>query len=195
MIKDFQAINESKISLENDVIEILSPAKTDYFNSPLSSTNDLKPITNAPFYYQEVTGNFTIKVRIKNNYEYDYDAGSIFIYEDDFKWIKLAFEKSDFDTTAVVSVVTDTFSDDANGVNVEEEYVYLMASRLDDTFSLHYSLNGVDYYLVRIFKLNMSETLKVGLEAQSPTGVEANRYFSNFTLSDYILEDLRSGKH
>ena len=70
-----------------------------------------------------------------------------------------------------------------------------MASRLDDTFSLHYSLNGEDYYLVRIFKLNMSETLKVGLEAQSPTGVEANRYFSNFTLSDYILDDLRSGKH
>ncbi len=193
---NFLSINESSIKeIDNSSFKIYAPGKTDYFNSPIPTNGIFDKVVNAPFYYNEWDGNFTLKVKVKNNYESDYDACAIFIYEDDNKWIKLAHEKTDFDTTAIVSVVTNHVSDDCNGVNVDNEYIWLMASRLNDTFSLHYSLDGKEYILKRIFHLSLSKKIKVGLMAQSPTGDDAYRYFYDYSIKDYYLKNIRSGEH
>ncbi len=69
-----------------------------------------------------------------------------------------------------------------------------MASRKDNTFALHYSIDGEKYYLVRIFNLAVEKTLKVGLSAQSPAGVHSIRIFKDLTITDYKLSNIRSGE-
>ena len=187
------SINETLLEINEDGFEIATPEKSDFFNSPVIIDDKINITNSAPFYYKDVTGDFTIRVQVRNNFTHDYDAGAIFIHETDLKWIKLAFEKTDFNTNSIVSVITDETSDDANGANLDSEWIWLMVSRKDNTFALHYSLDGIEYTLVRIFRLVMTKTIKVGLTAQSPIGPIGKRYFKDLSISDYILSDLRAG--
>lgn len=98
--------------------------------------------------------------------------------------MKAAFEKSDFGTNAVVSVVTHGVSDDANGCNIDADSVWLQVARAGNNFAIHYSLDGEKFDMVRIFHLPAEQTVKVGLEAQSPTGEGGYRYYSDLSLGE-----------
>ena len=193
-ITTFKSINESGVKKTGDEFAIYAPAKTDYFNNPVPADGKLmKPQANAPFYYKEIDGDFVVKVRVRPDFKSTYDACCIMVIQDENTWAKAAFEKSDFDTNAVVSVVTNVVSDDANGCNIDQDSVWLQMARVGNNFAIHYSLDGKKYDMVRLFTMHVENTVKVGLEAQCPTGEGGYRYFSNLSIEQRTVSNLRAG--
>ncbi len=192
--KDWKWLNESRMIESNGEIAITAPAKTDWFNNPVPEDGKLSaPVANAPFFYTEVTGDFVFRARVRPNHRYTYDACALMIIRDERMWAKAAFEKSDFGTTAAVCVVTDEVSDDANGCNIDQDMVWLQIVRKGDIFCVHYSLDGNRFDMVRLFRLPVGESVKVGLEAQSPAGDGGLRMFSDVLLEKRTVSNLRAG--
>jgi len=194
-IDSFKWINKSEMTVEGDSVTIFAPQRTDFFNSPVPEDGELpKPIGNAPFLYTDYEGDFVARALVKPSFISDYDAGCIFIYQNEYIWAKIAFEKSDFDTTAVVTVVTNQISDDANGCNIKEDSVWLQMARVGNNIALHYSLDGEKYDMVRVCALPLEKISKIGIMAQCPTGEGVNHMFSNFTIEKKTITNLRKGK-
>lgn len=190
----FKWLNKSEIAQKGEEIEIYAPPKSDFFNNPIPENGKLmKPQADAPFFYKEVQGDFVIKVKVRPEFKTTYDAACIMVIQDENTWVKAAFEKSDFGTNAVVSVVTNVTSDDANGCNVSEDSVWLQVARVGNCFAVHYSLDGEKFDMVRLFTLPADDTVKVGIEAQCPMGDGGYRYFSGLTIEKKTIENLRAG--
>ncbi len=188
--KDFQWTIESKFEETETGIDILAPAETDYFVNPA----DGEVVANAPFFYKEVEGDFILKAKVSLDFVSIYDACALLALDNDKLWAKACFEYTDFDTIAVVTVMTNERSDDANGVNVEEDSIWLQISRKDNVFAVHYSLDGNEFIMARLAYLPMSEKIKVGFLAQSPTGKGGIRKFEDVSLELKSPLDIRSGK-
>ena len=187
-------LNESRMTAQNGEIAIAAPPRTDWFNNPVPEDGVLsEPAANAPFFYTEVRGDFVFRAKVRPNHRYTYDACALMVIRDERMWAKAAFERSDFGTNAVVCVVTDGVSDDANGCNIEGESIWLQIVRKGDVFCVHYSLDGERFYMVRLFYLPVGERVKVGLEAQSPVGEGGIRVFEQVTLDARTVENLRAG--
>jgi len=194
-LKNFKWLNESKIDIKDNRISIYAPAKTDYFNNPVSVNGKFEESKgNAPFFYTEIIGDFVAKVKVQPNFETTFDACAIMLYESSEKWIKAAFERTHFGTNSIISVVTNGVSDDAYGCNINSDCIYLSLSRVNNEFAIHYSLDGVNYDMTRIFHLDVDKTVKVGIEAQCPTGNGGNRLFYDFSIENKTIENLRLGK-
>ncbi len=67
-------------------------------------------------------------------------------------------------------------------------------AHVDDCFAFHYTLNGKDYLMSRIFTLPVGKTIKIGLEAQAPKSDGGYRYFSNLSISKERVSNIREGK-
>lgn len=194
-LETWKWLNESSISVADGEVCIKAPANTDWFNNPIPNEDGSlsAPVANAPFFYTDVEGDFVFSVKVTPNHEFVYDACAIMAIEDEKVWTKVAFEKSDFGTTAAVCVVTNEISDDANGCNIDQKSVWLKLCRVGDIFSSHYSLDGETYNMVRLFHLPAKKSIKVGIEAQSPAGEGGDRLFSELCLEKKTVSNLRSG--
>ena len=191
---DWKWLNESRMIAENGEIAIAAPGETDWFNNPVPEDGKLtEPVANAPFFYTEVKGDFVFRAKVRPNHRYVYDACALMVIQDEMMWAKAAFEQSDFGTKAAVCVVTNQVSDDANGCNIDQDEVWLQIVRVGDVFCTHYSLDGERFDMVRLFYLPVGESVKVGLEAQSPAGEGGLRFFSEVTLEHRTVENLRKG--
>jgi regulation of enolase protein 1 (concanavalin A-like superfamily) len=192
----FKWMNESKAIYENDSLVIEATPKSDFFcNNGAVAEAGITPdsLHNAPLYYQEVTGDFVMRVQVSHEFKDVYDAAVIMVMQDLQVWAKACFEKTDFDTHAVVSVVTNQTSDDANGCNIDGDTVWLQVARVGNNFAFHYSLDGRKFDMMRFFSLPVQETIKVGLVAQSPLGQGGARYFRHYSLQAVTVDNIRAG--
>ena len=187
-------LNESRAIIANGEIAIEAPPETDWFNNPVPENGQISaPVGNAPFFYTEVKGDFVFRARVRPNHRYVYDACALMVIRDEYMWAKAAFEKSDFGTKAAVCVVTDQVSDDANGCNIDQDEAWLQIVRVGDVFCTYYSLDGERFDMVRLFRLPVGESVKVGLEAQSPAGEGGIRLFSDVSLENRTVGNIRKG--
>ena len=193
-LQNWNWLNESQIIHEGGEVVIYAPAKTDWFNNPVPVDGTLSaPVANAPFFYTEVTGDFVFRAKVRPNFKSVYDACALMVIQDEKLWTKAAFEKSDFGTTAAVCVVTNGVSDDANGCNIAQDEAWLQILRVGDVFCTHYSLDGEKFDMVRLFHLPVEKTVKVGIEAQSPAGEGGLRFYSEISLENRTVKNLRAG--
>lgn len=187
-------LNESEIIAKEDEVVIYAPGNTDWFRNPIKENGELcAPVANAPFFYVDVEGDFVFKAKVRPNHKTVYDACALMAIENDVLWTKVAFEKSDFGTTAAVCVVTNEVSDDANGCDIEQDEIWLQIVRKGECFATHYSLDGKEFHMVRLFYMPAKESIKVGLEAQCPAGEGGLRYYSDISLEMKTVENLRAG--
>ncbi|CAM5716887.1 putative Regulation of enolase protein 1 [Streptomyces afghaniensis 772] [Streptomyces afghaniensis] len=194
---NFNWINESTIVEGDGRIEIYAPQETDFFcNNGTIGTEGITPqsLCNAPFYYTEVAGDFIMKVKVSHDFKDTYDSASIMVMKDMTYWAKACFELTDFDTHAVVSVVTKEESDDANGCNIDANAVWLQVCRSGHSFAFHYSIDGENYYMMRYFSLPVDEIIKVGLLAQAPLGNGGVRIYENLSIAKKTVKNIRMGK-
>lgn len=63
----------------------------------------------------------------------------------------------------------------------------------DCTLTFIYSLDGERFDMVRLFHLPVEKTVKVGIEAQSPAGDGGLRFYSEISLENRTVRNLRAG--
>ena len=197
VFSNFKWINESKLTNEGKRLIIEAPGESDFFcNNGAIAQSGITPetLTNAPFFYTEVNGDFVMRVQVSHDFQDIYDSATIMVMKDFQVWAKACFEKTDFATHAVVSVVTNQTSDDANGCNIDGNSVWLKVARVNNSFSFHYSIDGDKFFMTRFFNLPVEKTIKVGLVAQAPTGKGGNRFFENFSLEQKTVKNIRYGE-
>ncbi len=163
--------------------------QTDYFRSP----DGTQTPDNAPYLWLEVTGDFVAQAHVRPVHAAHYDAAALMARHDALHWAKLCYEATDFGTHAIVSVVTQEYSDDANGVNLAAPDVWLQLFRVGDVFGMHYALDGKGWQMVRLFRLPVPATIQVGLVAQCPTGAGTTVDFLSFTVDSRTIANLRAG--
>ena len=193
---NFKWINESSAEYKDGVLTVYAPANTDYFNSPVKENGFFpNPVANASLYYTELTGDFVFKTKVALEFKNFYDAAALLVYENENVWAKLALENSDLPCRkpAVVSVVTNRISDDCNGPVMDGNSVWFQISRVDDCFAFLYSVDGEEYNMVCVFTLPVGKTVKVGFEAQAPMGEGGDRYYSEISIENKRVENIRAG--
>ena len=194
---EFQWLNQSEIRKDGNRIEIMATPLSDFFcNSGSVSEEGITPesLSNAPFYYTEVEGDFVLQVKVSHAFKDIYESASVMVMVDMQNWAKACFEKTDFGTHAAVSVVTKRGeSDDANGCNLEGNTAWLKVCRVNHTFSFHYSTDGKQFYMMRFFSLPVDQKVKVGLLAQAPTGNGGVRVYEDLMLENKTVKNIRYG--
>ncbi len=185
----WESLQDQQRGLAGGGLRVYVPACVDYFQDPAGKiAND-----SAPYLWLPVSGDFVARAHVRPAFDTTYDAGAIMVRQDAGHWAKLCFESTDFGTKAAVSVVTRLTSDDANGVDLTVESLWLQVARLGDVFAMHYSLDGKSWRMVRLFNLKLSEKVRVGLVAQCPIGPGTSVDFLSFSVEPYALQDIRAG--
>ncbi len=173
-------------------LSITAGAKTDWFIEP---PGDGFLASNAPTaLFRPPDEHFLLSARVTVNFTSTFDAGVLFLYERDDLWAKLCFEYSPQNQPMIVSVVTRGSSDDCNSTVIDGNTVYLRVARVGGAFAFHSSLDGRYWHMVRYFTLGNVENLRVGFEAQSPTGGGCAVNFSEITYRPEFLKEMRSGE-
>ena len=116
------------------------------------------------------------------------------VHIDPLNWIKFAFENSDATGKSIVSVVTRGVSDDANGVIIEEDEIWLKIIKKDNLYSMHWSKDGQTFKMARLSRMPAAPTVKIGLEVQCPAGQGAQHELLYFSLEEKTVKDLRKGQ-
>lgn len=172
-----------------DGIQIYAPAGTDFFVNP----EDGSIKADAPFLFREVEGDFILRAKVSHAFQSTFDACALLAMDHETLWAKACFEYSDLGWHAIVSVMTNGRSDDANGVNIADNAVWLQLARKGNVFAIHHSLDGNTFEMTRLCFLPMRPAIKVGLVAQSPLGSGGIRKFKHVSLEQRSLQDIRNG--
>lgn len=175
--------------LEGGGIRVMVPAKADYFRDPTGKVVK----DNAPFLWTAVTGDFVARALVRPTFAATYDSGVLMVRHNEETWAKLCFEKTDFGTTAAVSVVTRGLSDDANGADLDTPELWLQIARAGNVFALHYSIDGQNWRMVRIFSLDVPGEVRVGVVAQCPAGDGATVDLLHFSVDKRTPANIRTG--
>ena len=187
---DLKWLNEPPDWGFDDAGLTITPQPVSDFFRPYGDT----PNDNACLLYREVSGDFTAVTRASATLAGFGDAAALTVRENDVKWAKLCLERSPIGDVSVVSVVTDQWSDDANGELLEQPACYLRLTRKGSLFGMHYSLDGAKWRFVRAFGFELADTVKVGVHAQAPFQGGCQAVFSSFDLTPEPVEDFRSGE-
>lgn len=122
-----------------------------------------------------------------------FDAGVLAIWIDEAHWAKLCFEYSPQGAPMVVSVVTNTYSDDVNSAEVVSDAVFLRVSRIGEAWAFHSSADGISWDFVRLFRLYADTPAHVGFLAQAPFGDSCAATFDEVRFTPAAPADLRDG--
>lgn len=185
----FETMNDASYRQEDGAVILHASAKSDFVVSPITG----KAHASAAFLYQRMKGDFVLQAKVSQRFLSTYDAPALMAMESETRWVKACFEYTDLHTRAVVSVITDTTSDDCNGVETDRDSIWLQLCRKDHIFAVHYSLDGLHWRMHRILRMEMEEELKVGLVAQSPLGDGGDFIFEKVSLKPERKADIRGG--
>ena len=176
--------------IKDGILTLEAPKGSDFFNNP----EDGQITGTAPFLFTEIEGDFVAKARVQPDFSSQWNAIALMIHIDENHWIKFAFENSDATGPSIVTVVTKTLSDDANGVVLEDsKAIWLKLIRKGDNYSMLWSKDDSDYKMARLTTLPKTTSVKIGIEAQCPVGPSATHNISYFSLEKKTVEDMRKG--
>ena len=153
-------------TIDGNGLRMASGPKTNLFNNPNGQSN----VHSAPMALFQPEGDFVLRARVRPHLEAVYDVAALVVYFDDQRWAKLCFENSVKKQPTVVSVVTRGLSDDCNSQSIDADSVYLSLARKGDHYSMHWSLDGSQWDMVRDFNLKGRGTLKAGFAVHGSRG-------------------------
>lgn len=182
-----------RAEIGHDTVEFIANGKTDWFFNPTDGSR----LSNVIRLTQEVDHEaFSLSARISVDFASPYDAGALFIQCDEENWAKVAFEYSAERKPTIVSVVTRTTSDDADGPSYHGDHVWLRLYCDGKIIAAHFSENGRYWRFLRFFTIPGvgRRPLRIGLGAQSPTGAGTRVRISDLRLTPARIENLRNGE-
>lgn len=185
-------INTPEYTVKGDTITISSGAKSDFFNAPDGSMRT----ATAPLLLKELdnTKPFTFIAKVKPYFVNTYDAGTLYIFQDENSWLKFAFEMDERKKTRLVTVRTIDTSDDNNHDAITQADVYMKISSDTKNLGFYYSLDGHMWQLVRLCRNIYPSTVFIAISSQSPIGNGIDAEFTEISLIEEHIENFRLGK-
>lgn len=172
-------------------LEMAAPANTDLFISP-----DGKHRANAsPRLLFRPEGPFVLTAKVRPDFKTRWDAGVLMLFNDPEHFVKFCFEQDFQGTPRIVSVVCNGVADDCNSAPVTggEVWLRVVGSVPGDTFALYSSGDGKKWFPIRTFRMQRTDTLRVGFSAQSPAGPGCTVRFSDISLERRAPRDFWTG--
>jgi regulation of enolase protein 1 (concanavalin A-like superfamily) len=191
-----------RIDVERSAVIGVASAHSDIFIDPSpGSESGSDALLNAETMLNAATllgvppdGDFQFSARVSVDFGATFDAGVLLLWVDDQHWGKLCFEFSPAGEPMIVSVVARGVADDANAFVVDGHTTWLRISRIDRAFAYHVSLDGTTWRMIRFFAIDGAGAgVRIGFEAQSPTGDGCTVTFDEIRFSQERLLDLRDG--
>ncbi len=170
----------SKWNEEDGTIKVTSDAKTDFWR--VTHYGFIRD--NGHFYYQNIKGNFTVRVKVTGIYQALYDQAGLMVRLDEKNWLKYGIEFVNGVQQASV-VVTREFSDwSVMPLSENPKSIWLRLKRTAETVAVEYSLDGKNYIFLRLGYLTTINNLQVGLMCASPDGNGFSVVFEEFSIVD-----------
>ena len=184
--------SEWSVDGEAGSLTVTAAAHSDLFIEPGDTT---QTIMNAVTLLGDPPpGDFQLSARVTVRFASTFDAGVLMLWIDERRWAKLCFEYSPDGEPMVVSVVTRGASDDSNGFMVGGDTVWLRVSRIGGAVAFHASTDGRRWRMIRSFTIDgVAGSIRVGFEAQAPTGEGCDVRFDEILFRQERLQDLRDG--
>jgi uncharacterized protein len=159
--------NEAPIWREEDNrIHITTAPKTDFWRK----THYDFIRDNGHFYYDHVNGDFDVTVKVVGQYKDLYDQAGLMVRIDEINWLKCGIEYV-HGVQYVSAVFTREFSDwSVAPLPQNSDFIWLRLTRRSEAIEIQYSLNGVDYTLLRMGYFLPSGSAAVGVMCASPDG-------------------------
>lgn len=183
-----ESLNPCKLIKENNAYSLKAKPTSDFICKYDEYVKD-----SASFYYQEKEGDFTIQGKVTTRGSDPFDAAFLMIRHDKRKWVKIAVELGVDKKYNVVSVITDNWSDDANGELLDDNRCWLRITRKSNFFGLHYSIDGTAWRFVRAFGMEMNKSISIGFGIQSPKGDNCLGIIEEFSISNIPVDNFRNG--
>ncbi|MBE9054269.1 DUF1349 domain-containing protein [Nostocales cyanobacterium LEGE 11386] len=129
-----------------EILHVNTGAKTDFWQK----THYNFRCDNGNFFYQEVTGNFTVEVKVIGQYQALYDQAGLMIRENEKTWLKCGIEYVE-GVQNVSAVVTREYSDwSIVPLSQPSTALWLRVQRRAETVEVQYSLDGENYGSPRV---------------------------------------------
>ncbi|MFQ4146659.1 DUF1349 domain-containing protein [Chlorogloeopsis sp. ULAP02] len=163
---------------QEDLIVVTSGANTDFWRrSDCGYIRD-----NGNFYYQEVKGDFTARVKISNQYQNLHGQAGLMIRVDEKTWLKSNIEFVD-GMHFVSTVIT---NEESNWSVVplldKSPSLWLCLHRRGNSIEVQYSLDEESYTILTTAHLTEEEAVQVGLVCASPENEGCQITFQNFQI-------------
>lgn len=188
-----KSLNNAKTyaTIEGDKLVLKSNAKCDNFNDPDGKLSN----NTAPVLLTKTDNSkpFTFTAKVTPTFLDTYDAAAMYIYLHKNWWFKFAFEMDERNRTRIVTVRTIETSDDNNHDAIDNPSVYLKISSDTKTIAFYYSLDKLQWQLVRLFRNDYPVEMWVGLSTQSPIGNGTIANFEECSLIQNSIKDFRMG--
>jgi uncharacterized protein len=153
-------------NIQGDRIHVTSGAKTDFWRQ----THYGFIRDNGHFFYQKVTRDFTVEVKISGEYQELYDQAGIMVRLDEVNWLKCGIEFV-HGVQQVSAVVTRDYSDwSVIPMPHNPASLWVRITRRSTAVEVQYSLDGEQYTMLRLAYLTASETVNVGIMCAAPEG-------------------------
>jgi hypothetical protein len=172
-------------------LSIKSGPKTDFFNEPDGKVK----YSNAPMLLSRINNSrpFTFSVKITPRFVTTYDAGALYIFIDNDRWHKFAFEMDERGMTRIVTVRTIMTSDDNNHDAVDARSVWLKISSDTKSIGFYFSTDSLTWQLARLYKNSYQPAIWIGISSQSPLGNGTTTTFEECHLTRECVSDFRKG--
>lgn len=172
-------------------LTLTSGPKQDNFRDPGGPVSD-----NAPILLTRIDNSkpFTATALVTPQLTDVYDAGTLYVWAQKDRWLKMAMELDERHKARIVTVRTTGTSDDNNHDVVTSKSIHMKISSDTKTIGFYYSADGQEWQLVRLYKNDYPAEIWLGVSAQSPTGDGTTSTFENIRIIDTPVSNFRLGK-
>ncbi|HRL12955.1 MAG TPA: DUF1349 domain-containing protein [Aggregatilineales bacterium] len=164
---------------DNGQIRVSVGGQTDYWR--VTRHDFIKD--DAPFYYREVSGDFTATVKITGDYAALYDQAGLMVRANANVWLKCGIEFLD-GVQQASAVVTRDFSDwSVVALPDNPRAIWFRVQRIGTALEVYYSRDGAAYTLIRQAYFSDAAALQVGVMGAAPVGDGFDVVFENLTIA------------
>jgi regulation of enolase protein 1 (concanavalin A-like superfamily) len=164
--------------IKDNVITVNSAAKTDFWRE----THYGFIRDNGHFFYAQVEGDFIAEVKVTGNYKDLYDQAGLMLRLDERNWLKCGIEFVD-GIQQVSAVITRDYSDwSVVPLPQNPAAIWIRLSRRGTAVEVEYSVNGTEYFMLRLGYLTAEKTINVGMMCASPEGNGFSTKFEKFQI-------------
>ena len=173
-------------SADAEQLDIVTDASTDFWRE----THYGFVRDSGHFYGFRAAGAFTAQVRVRGDYQAQYDQAGFMVRVDAERWVKAGIERSD-GQAMLSSVLTAGRSDWAAAPYADDPGdLWLRATAADGVLRLQVSRDGLRWPLMRLAPFPVVPTYLVGPMACTPKRAGLAVRFSDFRLGPPLGRDL-----